>query len=297
MKLLAKAPLNLLRAFEAPGRTGAFALAASELELSPSAISHAIRKLENLLDVRLFQRSTREITLTKEGEILLEHIQRGFNELQQGLALVTADESRPLRLHTAPSFAHQWLLPRLGKFIRENPSIDLRLSASTEYARFEQDDFDLDIVYGEPRPSPYEKIPLAVEELTPLCSPQLAERLKKPEDLYALTLIQCDVQLYQWKGWFEANKMTPPNNYGLRFDRSFMAIAAAVDGLGVVLESKLLAEREIASGKLVCPLVNSTSEIHYIGHYLVFPQHQHMHSALDVFKTWLLNKLNLGKIR
>ena len=65
--------------------------------------------------------------------------------------------------------------------------------------------------------------------------------------------------------------MTPPNNYGLRFDRSFLAIAAAVDGLGVVLESKLLAEREIASGKLVCPLVNSTSEIHYIGHYLVFP--------------------------
>ncbi|EGK61992.1 LysR substrate-binding domain-containing protein, partial [Enterobacter hormaechei] len=111
------------------------------------------------------------------------------------------------------------------------------------------------------------------------------------------TLIQCDVQLYQWKGWFEANKMTPPNNYGLRFDRSFLAIAAAVDGLGVVLESKLLAEREIASGKLVCPLVNSTSEIHYIGHYLVFPQHQHMHSALDVFKTWLLNELNLGKIR
>lgn len=103
MKLLAKAPLNLLRAFEAAGRTGAFALAASELELSPSAISHAIRKLENLLDVRLFQRSTREITLTKEGEILLEHIQRGFNELQQGLALVTADESVPLRLHTAPS--------------------------------------------------------------------------------------------------------------------------------------------------------------------------------------------------
>lgn len=104
MKLLAKAPLNLLRAFEAAGRTGAFALAASELELSPSAISHAIRKLENLLDVRLFQRSTREITLTKEGEILLEHIQRGFNELQQGLALVTADESGAF----APSYCTEF---------------------------------------------------------------------------------------------------------------------------------------------------------------------------------------------
>ena len=83
MTLLRKAPLNLLRAFEAAGRTGGFALAATELELSPSAISHAIRKLENLLQVRLFHRSTREITLTKEGSILLEHIQRGFNEMEQ----------------------------------------------------------------------------------------------------------------------------------------------------------------------------------------------------------------------
>ncbi|RPH30182.1 LysR family transcriptional regulator [Buttiauxella warmboldiae] len=297
MSLLKRAPLTLLRAFEAAGRTGAFAAAARELDLSPSAISHAIRKLEEILETRLFQRSTREIVLTKEGLILLEHIQRGFEEMQRGLALVTADESRPLRLHTAPSFAHQWLLPRLGNFIKTHPQIDLRLSASTEYAHFEQDDYDLDIVYGEPRHSPYEKIPLAVEELTPLCSPALAENIRKPEDLYQQMLIQCDVQLYQWKGWFEANDLTPPKNYGLRFDRSFMAIAAAVDGLGVVLESKLLAERELACGKLVCPLKETTREIHYIGHYLVFPRHQHKHVALDIFKDWLLGQLNLAQLR
>ncbi|OIX90530.1 LysR substrate-binding domain-containing protein [Pantoea sp. Ae16] len=297
MSLLRKAPLNLLRAFEAAGRTGAFSLAATELELSPSAVSHAIRKLEMLLNIRLFVRSTREITLTKEGALLLEHVQRGFHEMQQGLSLITADESRPLRVHTAPSFAHQWLLPRLGSFIQAHPHIDLRLSASTDYARFEQDTYDLDIVYGEPRPSPYAKIPLAVEELTPLCSPALAAQLKTPDDLYALPLIQCDVQLYQWKGWFQANDLTPPRHYGLRFDRSFMAIAAAVDGLGVVLESTLLAEREIASGKLVCPLISTTSEIHYIGHYLVFPQHQQTHFARETFKAWLLSALNLAHLR
>lgn len=297
MTLLKKAPLSLLRAFEAAGRTGAFTAAAQELDLSPSAISHAIRKLEETLDTRLFQRSTREIMLTKEGAILLEHIQRGFDEMQRGLSLVTADESRPLRLHTAPSFAHQWLLPRLGSFIAAHPHIDLRLSASTEYARFEQDDYDLDIIYGEPRPSPYEKIPLAVEELTPLCSPEIAARIRCPEDLYHQSLIQCDVQLYQWKGWFEANHLTPPRHYGLRFDRSFMAIAAAVDGLGVVLESKLLAERELASGRLVCPLIETTQEIHYIGHYLVFPRHQHRNFALDSFKDWLLSQLNLAQLR
>ncbi|WP_312241040.1 LysR substrate-binding domain-containing protein [Pantoea sp.] len=297
MTLLRKTPLALLRAFEAAGRSGSFAAAAKELDLSPSAISHAIRKLEETLKVRLFQRSTREIELTKEGAVLLEHIQRSFDELQRGFALVTADEARPLRLHTAPSFAHHWLLPRLGLFMQQHPQIDLRLSASTEYVRFEQEDFDLDIVYGEPRPSPYEKIPLALEELTPLCTPQLAEKIRQPEDLYHQTLIQCDVQLYQWKGWFEANHLTPPRHYGLRFDRSFMAIAAAVDGLGVVLESKLLAERELQSGRLVCPLIATTQEIHYIGHYLVFPRHQHQHYALDIFKSWLLEQLNLAQLR
>lgn len=138
---------------------------------------------------------------------------------------------------------------------------------------------------------------MAVEELTPLCSPEIAAHIHCPGDLYHQSLIQCDVQLYQWKGWFEANHLTPPRHYGLRFDRSFMAIAAAVDGLGVVLESKLLAERELTSGRLVCPLIETAQEIHYIGHYLVFPRHQHRHFALDSFKEWLLSQLNLAQLR
>lgn len=295
MSLTAKATLPFLRAFEAAGRTGSFAAAAQELDLSPSAISHAIRKLEEIMALRLFQRTTREIQLTRDGAVLLEHIQRAFDEIQLGFSLVSTQQARPLRLHTAPSFANQWLLPRLAAFVKKYPHIDLRLSASTEYARFEQDDFDLDIIYGEPRPSPYEKVPLAVEELTPLCSPALAEQLNTPQDLYQQTLIQCDVQLYQWKGWFEANDLAAPRQYGLRFDRSFMAIAAAVDGLGVVLESKLLAERELKRGALVCPLIDITKEIHYIGHYLVYPRSKHPHPAFDTFKAWLLAELGLGK--
>ncbi|PKH22276.1 LysR family transcriptional regulator [Enterobacterales bacterium CwR94] len=292
MSRLKKAPLPYLRAFEAAGRHGAFIDAAKELDLSASAISHAVKNLEDQLGMRLFQRTTREMVLTREGALLLEHVQRGFDEIQQGFQRLQTEQSRPLRVHTAPSFANQWLLPRLATFVREHPQIDLRLSASTDYARFEQDDFDLDIVYGEPRPSLYEKIPLAVEELTPLCSPALAAQIRLPEDLYQQTLIQCDVQLYQWKGWFEANNLTPPRQYGLRFDRSFMAISAAVDGLGVVLESRLLAERELQRGTLVCPLIDSTKEIHYIGHYLVHPRQQH-HAGFEIFKGWLLRELGL----
>ena len=289
-------PLPFLRVFEAAGRTSSFALAAAEVGLSPSAVSHSIRKLEERLALRLFQRSTREVKLTREGALLLEHVQRGLEEMRRGVALIALDEPCPLRVHTAPSFATQWLLPRLAGFVQAHPHIDLRISASTDYARFEQDDFDLDIVYGEPADSPYEKVPLAVERLMPLCAPALAERIQKPEDLLNHKLIQCDVQLLQWKGWFEANHMRPPTQYGLRFDRSSMAIAAAVDGLGVVLESDLLGGREIKAGNLVNPLAGTTHEVQYVGHHLVYPRRIHHHAAFESFKAWLLAALEIEAV-
>ncbi|MDK3025897.1 LysR substrate-binding domain-containing protein [Cupriavidus taiwanensis] len=288
---LRKVPLPSLRVFEAAGRTCSFALAADELDLSPSAVSHSIRKLEEMVALRLFERSTREVRLTREGETLLEHVQRGLEEMRRGFALVTADEPAPLRLHTAPTFATQWLLPRLARFVRDHPQIDLRISASTEYARFENDDFDFDIVYGEPKPSPYEKVPLAMEKLTPLCTPEIAQQIQTAEDLYQQTLIQCDLQMFQWKGWFEANRLLPPHHYGLRFDRSSMAISAAADGLGVVLESTLLAERELAKGHLVCPLRGKTQDVQYVGHHLVYPRRIRQHDSFEVFKHWLLAEL------
>lgn len=293
MNAFRKVPLSYIRVYEAAGRTLSFADAARELNLSPSAVSHSVRKLEDLLGHRLFQRSTREVRLTREGAMLMEHIQRGMAEMQRGFALLASDERTPLRLHTAPSFATQWLLPRLAGFVRNHPNIDLRVSASTEYARFD-DDFDLDIVYGEPRPSAHEKIPLGVEGLAPLCTPALAEYIRKPEDLYGVPLIQCEVQMYQWKGWFEANQLPPPTHYGLRFDRSAMAIAAAVDGLGVVLESTLLSERELQRGQLVRPLAGTTREVEYVGHYLVHPRSQHRHEAFETFKAWLMSELGIG---
>lgn len=216
--------------------------AALELGIPSSAVNHSIRKLEESINIQLFERTTREVNLTLKGRVLMEHVQRGLDEMQRGFALAKTQERPPLRLHTAPSFGVQWLMPRLSRFVQAYPSIDLRFSASTDYAQFENDDFDLDVVYGEPRSSTHQKVPLAVEHLTPLCSPEIAETIQSPQDLYRHRMIQCDVQMLQWKGWFEANHLMPPHHYALRFDRSNMAIAAAVNGIGVVLESTLLAE-------------------------------------------------------
>ncbi|GLH33973.1 MULTISPECIES: LysR substrate-binding domain-containing protein [Pseudomonas] len=291
MKIFKKVPLSALRVFEAAGRTCSFVEAAKELDLSSSAVSHAIRKLEVAAGVSLFTRSTRHTALTSEGSMLLDHVQRGFEEMSRGLAIATNEPAVPLRLHVAPTFASQWLVPRLAGFLHGHPGIDLRISASTDYARFDNDDFDLDIVYGEPRPSSHEKTPLRIEELTPLCSPEVARHLRSPQDLYSLFLIQSDGQSVQWKGWFAANGMQPPKSYGLAFDRSSMSISAAAGGLGVVLESDLLAEQELASGQLVSPLRHVSNSVRYVGHYLVHPRRHRQPHAVTQFKQWLFKEL------
>ena len=296
MTILKKVPFTSLKLFESAGRTCSFTAAAAELGLTASAISHSIKKLEKELDVRLFHRNTREMSLTRDGETLLRCIQKGLAEIEKGFKGLAQKKDRPLRIHTAPSFAHQWLLPRLSSFIQSFPNVELNFSANTDIVRFEDDDFDIDIIYGEPKITVCHKIPLSVEQLTPLCNPELAQHIKTPEDLYGCSLIQCDVQLYQWRGWFEENNLVPPERYGLSFDRSFMAIKAAADGLGVVLESMLMAEQEIRNGTLVSPLMKTTKEIHYIGHYFCYPQFQ-QHPYTGVFKNWLLNELNIAHHR
>lgn len=293
---LRRVPLSSLRVFESVGRSGSFVQAALELGISSSAVSHSIRKLEESIDIQLFERTTREVNLTRKGRVLMEHVQRGLDEMQRGFALARTEEPPPLRLHTAPSFGVQWLMPRLPRFVQAHPAIDLRFSASTDYAQFENDDFDLDVVYGEPRSSVHEKVPLAVEHLTPLCSPEIAETLRSPQDLYKHRLIQCDVQMLQWKGWFEANHLMPTHHYALRFDRSTMAIAAAVNGMGVVLESTLLAETELKTGRLVAPLRGMTHDIQYVGHYLVYPKRRTRDAAAHVFIKWLLEELSVTAI-
>lgn len=134
-------------------------------------------------------------------------------------------------------------------------------------------------------------MPLLIEELIPLYAPGLLALITKLQNLYAHTLIQSDGQSLQWRGWFAANNMTTPTQYGLAFDRSSMGISAAVDGLGVVLESNLFVERELATGKLVCPLRGVSNSVRYVGHHLVHPRTHRNPEAFMRFKGWLLAEL------
>ncbi|VFR41069.1 Glycine cleavage system transcriptional activator [plant metagenome] len=287
-------PLAMLRTFEAAARTGSFRAAANELCLSPSAISHAIRGLEEALGTQLFLRTGRAIALTPNGETLFGHVARGMDELRIGMELVSSHGPAMLRLHSAPSFAAQWLLPRLSSFLSAHPQIDLRLAANTDYARFEYNEFDLDVIYGQPRSEGQVVVPLGQELLTPLCSPAMAARIRTPADLLHMPLIQSDVKKIRWPAWFDLNGLPTPPLHGARLDRSFMVIAAAADGLGVALESTLLAEREIRSGRLVRPLAGKEKEIRYVGHFLTYATATRRRHAIEVFKRWMLEELALS---
>jgi LysR family transcriptional regulator, glycine cleavage system transcriptional activator len=297
--MLRQLHLTALRAFEAATRTGSFRSAADDLGLTPSAVSHAIRGLERDLGTVLFERKGRSIRLTAEGETLMRHVERGFGELQLGVGSVAARKPQLLKLHCAPSFAAQWLVPRLRRLLTECVGLELRLATGTDYTRFVADEFDADIVYGVPSPDYYGSLsqpnmvvlPLGTEVVTPLCSPALASAIRSPRDLLGQTLIESDNKKVRWPAWFTANGLAAPIPKGPRFDRSFLSLSAAADGIGVALESLLLAEREIAAGRLVRPLEGRCEDVVYTGHWLVFPRTKRYARAMVMFLTWLSQEL------
>lgn len=291
--MLKDVSLSTVKAFESAARHGSFRAAAMELSLSPSAISHAILKLEQTLGTSLFERNGRMVRLSADGETLMCHVGMAFDELRRGMEMVANRGPQLLRLHSAPSFAAQWLLPRLAKFFAEHPAVEVRLAASTDYARFLNDEFDADIVYGPTRADSVVIVPLGLETVTPLCSPEIAARIGSIDDLMGEVLIQSDTKQVRWPAWFQANGRESPTPHGMRFDRSFLAIAAACDGLGVALESTRLAEREIASGRLKAPLLGKAKDLDYVGHHLVYPKAGRQRRSVRIFAEWLNAALGL----
>lgn len=294
-------PLSALRAFEAAARTGSFRAAAEDLGLTPSAVSHAVRSLEDSLGSALFLREGRSIRLTPDGETLVGHVERAFGELRLGIGAVSARGPQLLRLHSAPTFAANWLAPRLRRMLQDCAGLEVRISAGVDYTRFVADEFDADIVYGLPSPElqsgPPQRgvvvLPLGTEVVTPLCAPEMAAAIRSPHDLLRHTLIESDNKRVRWPAWFAANGLPAPEPRGPRFDRSFLSLSAAADGLGVALESLLLAERELAAGRLARPLEGACEDVSYTGHWLVFPRAKQHLRPLVAFRKWIAAELGI----
>ncbi|MBO9195260.1 LysR family transcriptional regulator [Rhizobium sp. 16-449-1b] len=282
-------PIGGLPAFEAAARHLSFKLAAKDLNLSPSAVSHAITKLEREIGTLLFDRSHGELRLTADGLMFQRPVVEAMALLRGAMETLSARQSLVLRLHSSPSFAAQWLAPRLNRFLIDNPGFEVTISADTKPVHFAQDQFDVDIVYG--LNDHHEGLvihSLGPVEVQPMCTPEMARQLETVEDLHRVPLIRSMIKNVSWSDWFHANGSAMPRQPALRFDRSFMAIAAAADGMGVCLEAVKLAERELSSGRLVQPFAGRAVALTEANHFLVYPQRNEARPVVRAFRDWLL---------
>src|ERR1700756_3428670 len=185
--------LNGLRAFEAAARLLSFTLAASELNVTQTAISHQIRRLEEELGIRLFIRKNRALALTPQARDYLPGVRAAFNDLRLATdRLLRKDEDNVLTISTLASLAAKWLLPRLSTFQEAHPGIDVRITTSTSLVDFKGGDVDAAIRYGRGNWPGVRAQWLMADELFPVCSPALLKGdkpLRCPEDLANHTLL------------------------------------------------------------------------------------------------------------
>lgn len=281
-------PMPNLLAFEAVARRRSFALAAAELHLTASAISHQIARLETHLSIKLFERSAHGVRLSLAGEQYLSRVSGALSAIAAATDDLRQGVSNSLYVHCSPSLATLWLMPRLNQFAAAHPDISLNLSAAHTHSDFALGQADLDIRYGIPRWPNLVVEPLFEERILPLASPAFirAHRLKRPEQLLSVPLIQSNVSVVQWSDWFGAfSDQRAPERYSLRFDRAHMSFDAAAQGLGVALESTTTGSQHLAEGKLR-PVLDLEQSIRVKAHFAVYPARHAKRPAVEAFLSW-----------
>lgn len=282
-------PIANLQAFEAVARRRSFALAAAELHLTASAISHQVARLESHLGMRLFERSAHGVRISPAGELYLSRIGGALSAIAAATEDLRQGVNNSLYVHSAPSIASLWLMSRLQAFAQAYPDISLNLSAAHTPSDFGLGQADIDIRYGVPNWPDLVVEPLFVERIVPLASPAFiqAHGLKRPEHLRGVRLIQSNVSVVQWSDWFSRfTDQRAPDRFSVRFDRAQMSLDAATQGLGVALESATIAGRHIAERKLR-PVFGLDMAVKVKAHFAVYPARHAHRPPVEAFLGWL----------
>lgn len=298
--MLRRISIKAIQVFEASARLGSFALAADELGVTPSAVSHQIRLLEEQIGVALFNRVHRSILLTDAGRDYAAEVMAAFAQIDVATRMAsTAMRTKALTIHSTPSFASQWLMKRLPKFGDLHPEIDLRLQSSVNPVNLGLGVIDIDIRYNPGTPPAGTVIRHFPDDIVvPMCSPDLANGpnpIRRVEDLATQTLIHGQINVVGWRDWGRRNRRAKLDlNRGPSFDRSFMAIRAAVDRLGVCLDSMLLAEEELRSGALVVVLPETAIRVR--GHGMLALRARYASDKVGAFGGWVFQELQASSL-
>ncbi|WP_174875479.1 transcriptional regulator GcvA [Vogesella oryzae] len=250
-------PLNALRVFEAAARQESFSAAAEQLNVTHGAVSRQISQLEAWLGVALFVRHGRRVQLSDAGRQYLPVLQSAFDSIATATEKLTSSRPRLLRINVTPTLAMHWLLPRLTRFQRRHPGVELRLATSDAAINNQHADFDIAIRRGNDHWHGFVSHAFLTEHELPAISPALLARqaLHSAADLAQHTLLHSETRPVAWERWLAAAGEPALQAAGHQhFDHYYLALQAAIDGLGVTLGPLPVIEELLASGKLVTPL-------------------------------------------
>lgn len=255
-------PLNALRSFDAVARLGSFAAAAADLHVTHWAVGKQVRLLEDWFGVPLFERRARGVVLTDAGAALLDDVSGAFGRLSASVArLRQPDAARRIagvvRVNVLPSFAMCWLLPRLAAFHARYPDIEVRLTTTSRKLRYIGDAFDVGVRSGDAKVAGVASRPLMADLRLPACNPALLQRhpVRTVADLRQHALLHAASTRGAWDHWLEEAGMPALRAVRhIEFEHTYLQLTAAVEGLGMALASLPLIGRDIAAGRLVCPL-------------------------------------------
>ncbi len=301
-------PLNALRAFEAAARLLSFKKAAKELHVTPGAVSHQIKLLEDHLGIALFRRLTRALELTAEAQAMLPKVREGLESLAAAVERVRARQaSYTLTVMSPPNFASRWLVPRLARFTRSHPNLELHVASrlamidgrengQVHAPRDAAEDAPMVMVrFGEGRYPGAHVDQLFSAVYVPVCSPKLLRgehALRKPADLRFHTLLHDETVVEEgvrpnWHDWLEAVGVDGVDaSRGPRFSNASLALEAAIEGMGVALTMKPLVRSEIQAKRLVVPFdIPAASTFSY---YLVTPEAGAQNPGVAAFREWIL---------
>jgi LysR family glycine cleavage system transcriptional activator len=289
-------PLNSLRAFEAGARHLSFTLAAEELNVTQAAISHQVRGLEDTLQVKLFERRTRQLELTAAGRRLLPPVSEAFDRIAAAIADIEPDNpDLPLTVTVTPHFGARWLAWRLSRFWQAHPEIDLRLHHSTRVMDLSRGEVDMGIRFGRGVWPGVVAEKLVSVELIPVCSPALLKGphpLREPSDLKHHVLLH-EEDFEEWVQWLILAGAEGVNGRSGRvIGDPVIAVQLAVAGEGVALTNRSLSAGDLAEGRLVAPFEQQLNL--EFGYYLVYRAQALERPRVRAFRDFLLAEAREG---
>ena len=284
--------LKAVRAFVESARLGSFKASAEWLNVTPSAVSHQVKALEDYLGVLLFHRGIREVRLTPQGQRFAERAMEGLRVIDQATTeVLVASKRQSVRVAVAPFLATRWLMARMADFEMQRPDIDLEVIATTQAGNVDDPDIDLIIRLGaQPTDTPhYER--LFQESLTPVGSAKYLDRVKQPSDIATQPLLDVATRPGEWEYYLkQTQNFDSKVPHKMAFQNNSPAVEAAVAGMGLTLADSLLIRDELETGRLVPVGEPVTGNSAY---WLIFSNHALANPRVQSFVDWL--RENVGR--